>query len=420
MRRRTISLRLRLTLSYGVVFFTLGFLLIAVSYVLVHQVLIHNPGEFLDHVADHLGLSPAFLTSRMPSPTGGHETVATFMRTVQDQIVSQLLHGLTLLAFTSLAVAAVLSVGLGWLIAGRMLRPLQEIAVVARRASASTLHERIAMQGPSDELRELADTFDAMLTRLESAFQAQRDFVANASHELRTPLAITRTEVDVTLADPRASGAELRRTAETVRSAVARSEEIVDRLLVLAESEQLSDRETVDLRAVVQEAIALHSHAGEARGLSFDAKLEPASVQGDRMLLEHLVGNLVDNAVKYATKGTVIEASLVAEQRMATLRLANSGEVIVFRELAHLFERFYRPGTSRNRSDGGAGLGLAIVATVAEAHGGSVGAQGPTAGGLVVTVRLPLSGASQPVLPEERVEILSAQTDRHGRRSMRL
>ena len=267
MRRRTISLRLRLTLSYGGVFFTLGFVLIAVSYVLVHQVLIHNPGEFLDHVADHLGLSSAFLASRMSSPAGGHETVAAFMRTVQDRIVAQLLHGLTLLAFTSLAAAAVVSVGLGWMIAGRMLRPLQEIAVVARRASASTLHERIAMQGPSDELRELADTFDAMLARLESAFEAQRDFIANASHELRTPLAIMRTEVDVTLADPRASGAELRRMAETVRSAVARSEDIVDRLLVLAESEQPAGREVVDLRAVVQEAIALHSHAGEARGL---------------------------------------------------------------------------------------------------------------------------------------------------------
>ena len=126
------------------------------------------------------------------------------MRTVQDQVVSQLSRGLTFVSFIALAVAAMLSVALGWLIAGRMLRPLQEIAVAARRASASTLHERIAMQGPSDELRELADTFDGMLARLEAAFEAQRDFVANASHELRTPLAIMRTEVDVTLADPQA------------------------------------------------------------------------------------------------------------------------------------------------------------------------------------------------------------------------
>ena len=162
-------------------------------------------------MAAHLGLSPAFLSSRMPAPSGGQETVATFMRTVQDQVVSQLLHGLTVLAFTALAAAAAVSVGLGWLFAGRMLRPLQEIASAARRASASTLHERIAMQGPNDELRELADTFDAMLGRLEAAFEAQQQFVsqrlARAAH---AALAIMRTEVEVTLADPEASSDELR------------------------------------------------------------------------------------------------------------------------------------------------------------------------------------------------------------------
>ncbi len=193
-------MRLRLTLSYGVVFFALGFLLIVVSYVLVRQVQIHNPDEFLDHVAVHLRLSPAYLASRIPA-SSGRETVGTFTRSVQDQVVSQLLHGLTLLAFTALAAAAAVSVGLGWLFAGRMLRPLKEIATAAQRASASTLHERIAMQGPKDELRELADTFDAMLARLEAAFEDQQQFVANASHELRTPLAVMRTEAEVTLAD---------------------------------------------------------------------------------------------------------------------------------------------------------------------------------------------------------------------------
>jgi signal transduction histidine kinase len=388
-RRRTISLRLRLTLSYGGVFFTLGFVLIAVSYVLARQVLVHNPGEFLSHVAERLGLSPAFLASRMPSPSGGQETVATFMRAVQDRIVSQLLHGLTLLAFTSLAVAAVLSVGLGWLIAGRMLRPLQEIAIAARRASASTLHERIAMQGPSDELRELADTFDAMLARLESAFEAQRDFVANASHELRTPLAIMRTEVDVTLADPQASGAELRRMADTVRTAVARSEDIIDKLLVLAESEQLADRQTVDLSSLVADVVSRLTPAAHVRGLSFALDLQPAAVQGDRALLERLVDNLIDNAVRYAGADSVVAVAVGERPDGAMLRVANSGEVIDPDELPRLFERFYRRGTSRSRNDGGAGLGMAIVAAVAEAHGGAAAAAGPAGGGLVVTVTLP-------------------------------
>jgi signal transduction histidine kinase len=398
-RRRTISLRLRLTLSYGGVFFTLGFVLIAVSYVLVRQVLVHNPGEFLSHVAERLGLSPAFLASRMPSPSGGQETVATFMRAVQDRIVSQLLHGLTLLAFTSLAAAAVLSVGLGWLIAGRMLRPLQEIAIAARRASASTLHERIAMQGPSDELRELADTFDAMLARLESAFEAQRDFVANASHELRTPLAIMRTEVDVTLADPQASGAELRRMADTVRTAVARSEDIIDKLLVLAESEQLADRQTVDLSSLVADVVSRLTPAAHVRGLSFALDLQPAAVQGDRALLERLVDNLIDNAVRYAGADSVVAVAVGERPDGAMLRVANSGEVIDPDELPRLFERFYRRGTSRSRNDGGAGLGMAIVAAVAEVHGGAAAAAGPAGGGLVVTVTLP--AAALPPAPRE-------------------
>ncbi len=391
MRRRATSLRLRLTLSYAGVFFALGFLLIAVSYVLVHQVLVHNPGEFLGHVAARLGLSSEYLRQRMPAPSGGRETVSGFMRTVQDQIVSQLLHGLTGVAFSALAVAAAVSVGLGWLIAGRMLRPLQEIAIVARRASASTLNERIAMQGPNDELHELADTFDAMLARLESAFAAQREFVANASHELRTPLAIMRTEVDVTLADPQATRADVHRMANTVRSAIARSEDVIDRLLLLAESEQLVTTETVDLGALAAEVVRHQARAAEARGLSFALDLQAAPVEGDPALLERLVDNLVGNAVRYATAGGVVTVEAAPRPDGAMLLVANAGEVIDADELPRLFERFYRRGTSRNRDDGGSGLGLAIVAAVAEVHGGVAAAASPPGGGLAVTVTLPAS-----------------------------
>jgi signal transduction histidine kinase len=286
-------------------------------------------------------------------------------------------------------VAAAVSVGLGWLIAGRMLRPLQEIAVVARRASASTLHERIAMQGPSDELRELADTFDAMLARLEAAFQAQREFVANASHELRTPLAIMRTEVEVTLADPQASSAELRRMAATVRTAIARSEDIIDKLLVLADSGELVDTETVALEALVAEVISRQTPAAEARGLSFALDLQAAPVQGDRALLERLVDNLVGNAVRYASADSVVAVAVGRRPDGALLRVANAGEAIGPDELSRLFERFYRRGTSRSRHSGGSGLGLAIVAAVAQAHGGAAVAESPAGGGLAVTVTLP-------------------------------
>jgi signal transduction histidine kinase len=395
MRRHSTSLRLRLTLSYGAVFFALGFLLIAVSYVLVRQVLVHNPGEFLGRVEEHLGLSAAFLAQHMRAPAGGHETVRAFTRTVQDQIVSQLLHGLTGVAFTALAVAAAVSVGLGWLIAGRMLRPLQEIAVAAQRASASTLHERIAMQGPDDELRKLADTFDAMLARLEAAFDAQRAFVADASHELRTPLAIMRTEVDVTLADPQATGDDLRRMADTVRAAIVRSEDVIDRLLVLAESERLVDTETLDLGALAAEVIRRRTPAAEARGLTFALALEPTPVEGDRALLERLIDNLVGNAVRYALPDSLVRVDTDRRPDGAVLRIANSGEVIGPDELPHLFERFYRRGTSRGRDSGGSGLGLAIVAAVADVHGGSYAAEAPAEGGLVVTVTLPVSARAE-------------------------
>jgi signal transduction histidine kinase len=395
-RRHSTSLRLRLTLSYGAVFFALGFFLIAVSYVLVRQVLVHNPGEFLDRVERHLGLSAAFLAQHMTAPSGGHETVGAFTRTVQDQVVSQLLHGLTGVAFTALAVAAAVSVGLGWLIAGRMLRPLQEIAVAAQRASASTLHERIAMQGPDDELRKLADTFDAMLARLEAAFDAQRAFVADASHELRTPLAIMRTEVDVTLADPQATGDDLRRMADTVRAAIVRSEDVIDRLLVLAESERLVDTETLDLGALAAEVIRRRTPAAEARGLTFALALEPTPVEGDRALLERLIDNLVGNAVSYASPESLVRVDTDRRPDGAVLRIANSGEVVGPDELPHLFERFYRRGTSRGRDSGGSGLGLAIVAAVADVHGGSYAAQAPAEGGLVVTVTLPVSARAEP------------------------
>ncbi len=403
MRRRSTSLRLRLTLSYGAVFFALGFLLIAVSYVGVRQVLIHNPGEFLGHVAAHLGLSESFLVRRMPAPSGGQETVGAFMRTVQDQVVSQLLRGLTGMAFTALAVAAAVSVGLGWLIAGRMLRPLQEIAVAAQRASASTLHERIAMQGPDDELRKLADTFDAMLARLEAAFDAQRTFTADASHELRTPLAIMRTEVDVTLADPEAGTDDLRRMADTIRTAIVRSEDVIDRLLVLAESERLADTETVDLKTLTAEVVHRYEHAAQERGLTFALELEPAPIVGDRALLERLIDNLIGNAVRYAPPGSPVRVDVARRPAGATLRVANAGEAIGADELPRLFERFYRRGTSRSRESGGSGLGLAIVAAVAAVHGGACSAQSPAEGGLVVTVTLPVAPPA-PAAPRPAVQ----------------
>ena len=181
MKRRP-SLRLRLTVSYGALFFVVGFLLLALGYLLLRQVAIRDPGELANRTARELHLSHTYLQQHISSPSGGQQTVGAFMRQVQDQVISEVLRALIGVTFWALAVATLVSVVAGWWMAGRMLRPLQEISAVARRLSASTLHERIDLKGPKDELRQLADTFDAMLGRLEAAFVAQREFVSNASH----------------------------------------------------------------------------------------------------------------------------------------------------------------------------------------------------------------------------------------------
>jgi len=391
--RRRASLRLRLTLSYGLLFFVVGFLLLALSYLLLRQVAVRDPGELAARTAKHLHLSQAYLQQNMPSPSGGQQTVGAFMRQLQDQVISELLRALLPTTFWALAIATAVSVVVGWWMAGRMLRPMQEISTVARRLSASTLHERIALKGPKDELRELADTFDAMLVRLEAAFVAQREFVSNASHELRTPLAIMRTELDVTLADPETDADDLRRMAETIRTAIARSEDVIDKLLVLAESDDLAERERVDIAGVVEDAARQHARSVAEKGIDLVIDARPSAVSGDQALLERLVDNLIDNAVRYAPSGSVVRVRVDADDGKVTLRVANAGEVISPEEVPRLFERFYRRGTSRSRRTGGSGLGLAIVAAVAEVHGGVVSAEAPPEGGLVVTVALPHSPA---------------------------
>ena len=317
------------------------------------------------------------------------------MRSVQDQVVSAApARASRSSPSPPWPLAAAVSVGLGWLFAGRMLRPLQEIASAARHASASTLHERIALQGPNDELRELADTFDAMLEPARGSLRTRSgEFVPTprTSCVRRWRSCAPRSKSPSPTRGPRR--AELRAMADTVRTAIARSEDIIDKLLILAESERLVENEAVDMGEVLSDAVGRYAAAGKARDLTFALALAAAPVRGDRALLECLVDNLVENAVKYATAASVVEASVAVARPTVTLRVANDGEVIAADELPHLFERFYRRGTSRSRRDGGAGLGMAIVAAVAQVHGGTVTAEGPPGGGLVVTVALPHGAA---------------------------
>lgn len=291
------------------------------------------------------------------------------------------------IAFLLAVIATVL---LAWVITGQVLRPLHEVTATARRLSVESLDERLRLPGPRDEVAELADTFDAMLDRLQASFQAQRRFVANASHELRTPLAVVRTEVDVTLSDPAADEAELRRMAAVVGDATLRAQQLVDGLLVLARTEggALRAREPADLVRLVGTAVRIVAPEVQTRGLRVTTRLMPASTVGDPALLERVVGNLIENAVRHNTSGGWVEVCTDQVGSQAVLKVSSSGEVVEPEAVAALFEPFHRGGVARTAHDG-AGLGLSIVRAVVAAHSGTVHAEPVPGGGLTVTVRLP-------------------------------
>ena len=396
MRGRRTSLRLRLTLSYGLLFFVVGLVMLALTYFLLRQHALVDVDKVSVRIVEALGYPRSYARQPMPASAAGTQTVGMFLSTVVREALTDAPLLLSFPTFVALALATFVSVIAGWWMAGRMLKPINEIATVARRLSASTLHERIGLGGTNDEFRELADTFDAMLGRLEAAFAAQRDFVANASHELRTPLAIMRTELDVTLSDPQADAKELHHTVTAIRSAIERSEGTIDGLLVLAESEDLAERKPVDLADVAQAVACERLPEARARGLTIRLDARPVVVLGEVALLNRLVDNLLANAIQYAPEGSAVEVDVRLDGSSVLLSVTNGGEVVDQAELPRLFERFYRRERSRSRHEGGSGLGLAIVAAIAKVHGGSVEAEAPGAGGLTVTVRLPSASVAPP------------------------
>ena len=272
-RRAHLGARWRLTLWFTGLFVVIGAVLLGLNYYLVQRSYHANPDEVRVAVADELGVRPGDVHS---GEEGGKDDDRDLYRKVQAQLATDHLDELLSESALALVVMAAASFGVSWVLAGRVLRPVHTMTTTARQLSESNLHERIALEGPDDELKELADTFDAMLARLEAAFAAQRRFVADASHELRTPLAIIRAEIDVTLADPDASRAELRAMAETVRDATERSEHLIDSLLVLARSDAAAlASERCDLAAVAR--LAADTAATEVRvhHLDLDLSLQP-------------------------------------------------------------------------------------------------------------------------------------------------
>jgi signal transduction histidine kinase len=379
------TIRLRLALTYGAVFLLTGAGLLTVGYLLVRNHLEARP-DFHSELRK-LGVLPSLGSLGGPPGTGPGSPLREVFAAARAQVISDTLHRLLVEYVAALVAMTALSVAAGWLLAGRALSPLRKITATARRVSGENLGERIALSGPADELKELADTFDGMLSRLDGAFASQRHFVANASHELRTPLAIMRTEVDVALADPDADTAELRAMGEAVRETVDRSEALIEALLMLARSEAVTHREEpVDLTELAADCVTdLRARAQDA-GVLMSTDLEPAVALGEPRLLERMIANLIDNGIRHNVHdGHLDVTTATLPDGTVELRVANGGEPIDPAQAPGLTEPFRR----LHRTGAGFGLGLSIVRSVAEAHRGNVAVSAPVAGGLEVRVRLP-------------------------------
>jgi signal transduction histidine kinase len=376
--------RLRLTILYGSVFLVCGTAVLAITYVLFWQAtnlpVVAKGGRVTGVGGVSAPLSPLQIQAlQAQSQFGGGVAVA-----VRQQVFD--LQQLLIQSGIALAIVAVAAILLGWLIAGRVLRPLSVITAAARRISASSLHERLAMRGPDDELKELGDTLDDLFARLESSFKAQRNFVANASHELRTPITRERTLLQVTLADPAATTSTWEAVSRELLTSNTEQERLIEALFILASSEGgLDHRERVDLAAITNGVLA---DSGR-RGVHVEAEIWTAALEGDPMLIRRLVANLVDNALTHNIPGGRVEITAKTLMGRSVLSVTNTGPAIPAADVDRLFQPFQRLGARRVRQDNGHGLGLSIVAAIATAHGATIAAKPLASGGLAITVTFP-------------------------------
>jgi signal transduction histidine kinase len=392
--RRPRSIRLRLAALLTMLFLLLGGTLLGVSYAIVRSNLSVDPHRLYRTAADRLGIEADPSGRHRPAELGPgapaqRRLVLQEVQDVQEELVDDDLRNLTLQYLVILAAMAVLSGALGWFVSGRILRPMTEITATARRVSKESLHERIALEGSDDELKQLADTFDSMLGRLEAGFDRESAFVRNASHELRTPLSVIRAEADVTLADEAEDPEALRRALAVVREASERSERLIDALLALARAGREDHaRSEVDLSQLVRQL----TDETDLHDLRVDLTLRPTHVLGDPELLRTMADNLIDNAVRHNTADGWVEIRTESGGGEARLEISNSGTAMTAEEAASLTEPFRRREAARTGA--GLGLGLSIAASVAQAHGGQLTIKPLELGGLRVSVALPTARAS--------------------------
>jgi signal transduction histidine kinase len=408
--RRTI--RLRLTLIYGVLFLLTGAGLLAITYVLVQNatggsssVCQHGPHGSLmcagfqagSHKAGSGGQGLTMQTtygsgskSVPPLSASQMQAVDGRMQAVAASQHADVMDELLFYSGIALAIMAVVSVALGWAVAGRVLRPMRTITAAARDISATSLHRRLALAGPNDELKELGDTFDDLLGRLDASFRAQRQFVANASHELRTPLAWQRTLAQVALADPDADAGSLRAAHERVLASGAQQERIIEALLTLSRGQAgLDRREPFDLALLARQVVLARQPEAQDRQLDLYTALAPAPATGDPRLAERLITNLVDNALRHNAPGGYVEVVTGTRNSASVLSVINTGPVVPAAAVDRLLQPFQRLGTDRTAHGDGLGLGLSIVQAIAQAHGAALAISPQPAGGLRAEVTFP-------------------------------
>ncbi|MGN9795372.1 sensor histidine kinase [Streptomyces sp. OZ13] len=382
------TIRIRLTLLYGGMFLIAGILLLSIIYLFTAQALHVGVADLPFKIVEGK-VQPTTDWCTLPEEGSGeqfNQAVSACLQHQRELALDDLLRR-SLFALLGLSIIAF---AFGYAMAGRVLSPLGRITRTARQVAGSDLSRRIELDGPDDELKELADTFDEMLDRLERAFTAQQRFVANASHELRTPLAINRTLLEVHLSDPGAP-VELQQLGKTLLATNERSEQLVEGLLLLARSDnQIVERKPVDLAEVASRAMDQVRSEAEETGVEVRGERRAAVVQGNGVLLERIALNLVQNAVRYNVPGGWVEVTTDVEHGQAVLLVTNTGPVVPAYEIDNLFEPFRRLRQERTGSDKGVGLGLSIARSVARAHGGRISAVPREGGGLVMRVTLPV------------------------------
>lgn len=387
-------MRLRLTLLYGALFLISGTVLLAITYLLVR----HNTHSFVlvkapsgaHHTQQQLTTGGRHLIASSPASAQlAAQTQQARAQAAHDQTAE--LHQLLIQSAIALAFMAVISIALGWLVAGRVLRPLRTIAQTTREISEHNLHRRLAIHGPHDELRDLADTVNDLLERLETAFGAQQRFVANAAHELRTPLTLLHALLEEQLTDPTATLDSFRSTSKRLLAIGQDQERLLEALLTLASSERgLDHHEPFDLSVIADEILLAPRPDAQQLGLQIDANIAPAPTTGDPALAQRLVANLVDNAIRHNQPSGHIEVQTGARAKGAFISVANTGPKIPAAEIERLFEPFQHLGAERTtQSAGYHGLGLSIVRAIATAHHATLTAQARPEGGLTIKLNFP-------------------------------